>query len=186
MRNGALVAPDGDSALHYLTQLQNEAPELDGLAAGWNRWRTAVVVDVERMLATHDWTRAETTLAALQRAPQGDRAAASLRAELEYGKRQEQYLTTAAPSTELTLVERKAVVYPSDALDRGIEGWVEVEFIVDTAGRTRDLTVVAAEPRGRFDEAALTALREYRYRPFELDGRVYERRVRLRTRFALQ
>jgi TonB family protein len=184
--SGALVAPDGDSALHYLTQLQNEAPELDGLAAGWNRWRTAVVVDVERMLATHDWTRAETTLAALQRAPQGDRAAASLRAELEYGKRQEQYLTTAAPSTELTLVERKAVVYPSDALDRGIEGWVEVEFIVDTAGRTRDLTVVAAEPRGRFDEAALTALREYRYRPFELDGRVYERRVRLRTRFALQ
>jgi TonB family protein len=184
--SGALIAPEDDSALHHLTQLQSEAPDLAGLAGAWNRWRTAVVADVERALEARDWGRAEATLTALQRAPQGDRAAEPLRAELAYGRRQEEYLATAVPATELALIERVPVSYPPQELQRGIEGWVDIEFIVDREGRTRDLTVVAAEPRGRFDQAALTALRQYRYRPFEADGRVFERRVRLRTRFEVQ
>ncbi len=182
--SGSLVTPDDDSAFHYLTQLQNEAPELDGLAAAWNRWRTAIVADAERALAARNWTVAETALAALERAPQGGRAAEPLRAEVAYGRRQEEYLATPVPATEMALIERVPVVYPPQLLQRGVDGWVEIEFTVDTEGRTRDLSVIASEPRGQFDDAAVAALRRYRYRPFELDGRVYERRLRLRTRFA--
>jgi TonB family protein len=186
LRSGALALPEQDSALHYLAQLEGDAPELAGLAPAWDRWRVAMTSDIERKLTARDWDGVERALALLQRAPQGERAAAPLHAELDYRRLQQQYLATAAPASELTLVERAPVVYPQDALQREIEGWVDVEFTVDTAGRTRDLTVVGADPRGRFDEAALAAIRGYRFQPFERDGRLFERRVRLRTRFTLR
>jgi len=50
---------------------------------------------------------------------------------------------------------------------------------------TRDVTVVDAEPVGEFEEAAIAALEQYRFEPFVLDGRTYERRLRLRMRFEL-
>jgi TonB family protein len=78
------------------------------------------------------------------------------------------------------------VVYPAEALERGIEGWVELELVVDRAGQPRDVVVTEASPAGRFDAAALDAVRQYRYVPFERDGRIYERRVRLRVRFELE
>jgi TonB family protein len=78
------------------------------------------------------------------------------------------------------------VAYPQDALEQGIEGWVDLEFVVDVMGQPRDVTVVAASQPGRFDAAALAAVERYRYVPFELDGRLYERRLRLRLRFQLQ
>jgi protein TonB len=145
-----------------------------------------MTADVERKLTARDWEGVESALAQLQRAPQGERAAAPLHAELEYRRLQQQYLATASPASELTLVERAPVAYPQDALQREIQGWVDVEFTVDTSGRTRDLTVVGADPRGRFEEATLAAIRGYRYQPFERDGRLFERRVRLRTRFTLR
>jgi protein TonB len=76
--------------------------------------------------------------------------------------------------------------YPQDAIDANLEGWVELEFIVDPTGKPRDGVVVDARPRGRFDAAALAAVAAYRYAPFELDGRIYERRVRLRLRFVIR
>ena len=69
---------------------------------------------------------------------------------------------------------------------RGIEGWVDLEFVVDRNGQPRNLAVVQASPPGRFDAAALAAVAQYRYVPFERDGRVYERRLRLRVRFQVQ
>jgi TonB family protein len=115
------------------------------------------------------------------------RAARAARAEqLELRRLEQQYLAEAVPASELALLERGTPVYPDEAIRRGIEGWVDVEFVVDVAGRPQDIAVTAAEPVGRFEEAALAALREYRYAPFEERGRVFARRVRLRMRFELQ
>lgn len=90
------------------------------------------------------------------------------------------------PASELVLVERAPLAYPAEAERHGIEGWVDIELVVDTAGRPKDLTVIGAEPTGHFEEAALAAIGRSRYPPFERDGRLFERRIRLRTRFALQ
>ena len=118
--------------------------------------------------------------------PQGESVAAPLQASLERGRLQEHYLAAAAPASELALIDRVAPVYPQEAAQRGIEGWVDLEFVVDAEGNPTALSVMAAEPVGRFEEAALRAIRGYRYRPFERDGQVFERRVRLRMRFALE
>ena len=183
---GALVAPADDSALYYLERLQGEAPDFAGLAGAWQSWRAAVAADARRLIAARSWADAEAQLAALEQAPQGSVLAAPLRADLEHGRLQEQYLSKAVPTSELTLLRGAAPRYPPDAEQRGIEGWVDLEFIVDTTGRPKDLRVIASDPPGRFDEGATEAVAQYRFAPFERDGRVFERLVRVRIRFTLR
>ncbi|RPI60029.1 MAG: energy transducer TonB [Lysobacterales bacterium] len=101
-------------------------------------------------------------------------------------RQQETYLATATAASELTLRSSVPVVYPMDALELGLEGWVDLEFVVDRDGQPGNLVVLQASPPGRFDSAAIAAVARYRYEPFELDGRVYERRVRLRVRFRIE
>lgn len=65
--------------------------------------------------------------------------------------------------------------YPSRALVEGIEGWVRVRFTISATGSVRDAIVVAAQPRGIFDEAAMTAIARWRYNPRVIDGIAVER-----------
>ena len=186
VQGGALFAPPSDSAFDYLSRLQADAPELAGLAEAWEAFRQAGAAAIRTDIANREWARADTELAALAQAPGGESAAAPLAAELAARRLQETYLADAAAPSELTLLQSVPVIYPNDALQLGITGWVEVDLIVDREGRPRDLSVIDASPRGRFDAAALAAVQQYRYAPFERDGRVYERRLQFRLRFQLQ
>jgi len=67
--------------------------------------------------------------------------------------------------------------YPTRARERGIEGWVQVEFTITAAGTVADAKVVDAEPKGLFDRAALEAIGRWKYNPKVVDGRAMERRV---------
>jgi protein TonB len=186
LEQGALVAPADDSARDYLVRLQDEAPRHAGLAAAWTKFVAALEDRISAAVAARDWARAEEGLAALADAPGGAGVGESLRERLALGKLEERYLAVAAPAGELELLERAAPVYPADAARDGVEGWVDVEFVVDVTGRPGDFEVVAAEPEGRFEQAALAALAKYRYRPFAQDGRLFARRLRLRIRFTLE
>ena len=186
VRTGVLFAPPNDSALDQLSRLQADAPTLAGLAETWEEFRRAAAAAIQNDLAAREWARAEASLAALWQAPGDGAAAAPLRAELATRRQQESYLATASPASEVRLRSSVPVVYPATALNLGIEGWVDLEFVVDATGQPRGLTVVDASPPGRFDGPALAAVEQYRYVPFEREGHVYERRLRLRVRFELQ
>ncbi|HUQ52459.1 MAG TPA: energy transducer TonB, partial [Gammaproteobacteria bacterium] len=186
VRQGALLEPVDDSARHYLTLLRDEAAQEEGLAPVWAAFSAALEQRITAALVAHDWSAAEDGLAALTDAPNAAAAAESLRTQLAAAKLAEHYLAVVAPASELELKERAAPVYPLDAARDGVEGWVDVEFIVDETGRPRDFEVVAAEPQGQFEEAALAALAKYRYEPFAVDGRLFARRVGLRIRFTLE
>lgn len=56
-----------------------------------------------------------------------------------------------------------APAYPPDAMARGVEGYVEVRFQVDLDGLVTAPEVVAAEPAGVFEQAALAAVGRWRY-----------------------
>ena len=185
VQNGALFAPLNDSALDYLSRLQADAPELAGLAEAWEEFRQASVLAIQNAIDSGEWPLADAQLAGLKPAPGGADAAAPLVAELAARRLQQTYLAGAAPASELDLQSSVPVVYPSQAMARGIEGWVDLEFVVGSTGQPRNLAVVQASPPGRFDAAALAAVRQYRYVPFERDGRVYERLLRLRVRFQM-
>jgi protein TonB len=65
--------------------------------------------------------------------------------------------------------------YPPRALANGIEGWVQVQFTITTAGTVKDPKVVEADPDGYFEKAALNAVSRYKYKPKIVDGEPVER-----------
>jgi TonB family protein len=67
------------------------------------------------------------------------------------------------PYSSLTVRRYVEPEYPRNALTRRVSGWVDVNFSVDAAGRTRDVLVRNAEPPGVFDDAALAAIRRWRF-----------------------
>lgn len=56
-----------------------------------------------------------------------------------------------------------APTYPKAALERGIEGHVELEFGLDARGNVRDIQVLDATPAGVFDYAAEQALDSWKF-----------------------
>jgi len=65
-------------------------------------------------------------------------------------------------------------VYPRRALQRGIEGYVIVEFTVTTSGAVRDPRVVESDPPNIFDDAAMKAALKFKYKPRVIDGQPIE------------
>ena len=77
--------------------------------------------------------------------------------------------------------------YPLQARARGIEGYVEVEFTITTAGTVKDARIVDARPGEIFNRVALGAIRKWKYKPSTAGGIPVERqRVRVRLKFVLQ
>ncbi|CAG1007368.1 Protein TonB [Myxococcaceae bacterium] len=77
--------------------------------------------------------------------------------------------------------------YPISARQKGIEGWVDVQFSVSPNGSVRNPVVVASEPKSIFDSAALQAVRGWKYSPKIKDGKPVERAgLRVRIRFDLE
>jgi protein TonB len=186
VRQGVLFAPPGNHALAMLLRIQSDAPETEGLAGAWSEFRVTTRGVIEAAAASADLPTVEAGLAALREAPDGAAIAEQLVSEFAARRIQERYLAAAIPASQLRLLAAPEASYPQDAIDANLEGWVELEFIVDATGKPRDAVVVDARPRVRFDAAALAAVSAYRYVPFELDGRIYERRVRLRLRFVIR
>jgi TonB family protein len=66
---------------------------------------------------------------------------------------------------EVKALRRPPPAYPREAQIRGLSGWVRLRFTVTAAGTTRDARVVAADPPGVFDQAALDAAQRFVYSP---------------------
>lgn len=83
------------------------------------------------------------------------------------------------------LLASAPLVYPARARAAEIEGDVEVEIVVDTRGRVVDARV--ARPAGYgLDEAALVAVRGYRFSPASRDGAAVRVRMRWSVQFQLR
>jgi protein TonB len=77
--------------------------------------------------------------------------------------------------------------YPMQARQRGIEGWVVVEFTISTAGTVKEAVVVASEPGNVFDRAAIQAVRKWKYNPKIVDGKPVERAgMKIRLDFEME
>ncbi|AVJ56765.1 protein TonB [Idiomarina sp. OT37-5b] len=79
-----------------------------------------------------------------------------------------------ASDGEYLPIVKVQATYPRRALQRGIEGFVVVEFTVTKQGTVRDPRVVQAEPQGIFEQAALDAVVKFKYKPRVIDGEPVE------------
>ena len=71
-------------------------------------------------------------------------------------------------------VVRVNPMYPPRAAQRGLEGWVEVEFTISKTGSVKNPRVLEAQPSGVFDRAALRAIRKWKYKPEIVNGSAVE------------
>jgi len=182
MRDGRLTDPAQDSAAYYLSQLQ-------AADAG-----SAVFADASRELAGKLLERARSTVLAGKSAD-GDLAQArrwgadakdiAAVQQLQSPKARGA-ADSAALAASLKRLRSPAPDYPPSALNQHISGSVTLEYTVDTHGEPRDIHVVEATPPGVFDQAAITAVRHWRYAPVKVDGAPVDvPSVRARVRFEL-
>jgi protein TonB len=92
----------------------------------------------------------------------------------------------AASDTDVVPIVRVQPQYPLRASERGIEGWVEVEFTISKLGTVKDPRVINSHPSSIFDRSALKAIRKWKYNPKIEDGEPVERPgVKVRLKFDL-
>ncbi|MEO8902631.1 MAG: TonB family protein [Polyangiaceae bacterium] len=90
----------------------------------------------------------------------------------------------AAAAVAPTLKEHADPVYPADALRDGVAGTVGLELTVDESGHVVDAQVVQAAGHG-FDEAALSAVKGWRFEPAQQGGKPIRSTIQLALPFAL-
>jgi len=76
--------------------------------------------------------------------------------------------------------------YPARAASRHIEGWVKVEFTIQTDGSVDDAVVVGSDPEGIFDDAALTAIGKWKFKEKIVNGVAVTQRAVQRLQFKLE
>jgi TonB family protein len=89
------------------------------------------------------------------------------------------------PASDLEAVRTEPAEFPKTALNRGIEGWVEIEFVVSTSGNTEDVTVVDASHDRYFRDEAVAAVEGWQFEPYMFMGRAIPKRAYTRLEFVL-
>ncbi len=64
--------------------------------------------------------------------------------------------------------------YPKRARERGIEGYVALEFSIGVDGKAKDVKVVESEPTGTFDRAGMRAVMKTRFQTCMVDSEPVE------------
>jgi TonB family protein len=181
---GRLLSPPADSARHYADLLRAADPGYAGLAETEALLAARLLEQAGRMTRDGRFPEAEALLAAAGSGA-GDPGLVAARDALAAARERADAAREILPEGAMTRIAGQPAAYPARALERGIQGWVEVGFTVATDGSTRDATVLAAEPAGVFEQAVLEAIAGWRYEPRIVAGSPLDQRVRTRVRFEL-
>ena len=73
--------------------------------------------------------------------------------------------------------------YPAEARDRGVEGEVLLQVVVGADGSVAQATVISGHPL--LNDAALEAVKQWKFDPYVLDGQAVETDTKVRIRFSL-
>lgn len=94
-------------------------------------------------------------------------------------------MSEGAVDVPLRAVERAQPAYPPRARADGVEGAVTLSLLVSAAGTVERARVVSSEPAGVFDQAALDAVRGWRFEPASYSGKPVKVWARQVVRFSL-
>lgn len=89
----------------------------------------------------------------------------------------------AGETRDAVLVRQVAPAYPTMAVRRRQEGWVEVRFSVGADGKVRDAQVVRSDPPRIFDREAMRAVGQWIFQPALVDGNPVSSSVSRRIEF---
>jgi protein TonB len=105
--------------------------------------------------------------------------------DLDADLAKQNFMTNLVPAGQLTLLKTVQPAYPIKAQNKKMEGWVDLEFTVSETGKVQDVTVRATSVPGVFEDAAVKAVNQWRYRPNLRDAKPVPVRTQIRLRFTL-
>jgi TonB family protein len=85
--------------------------------------------------------------------------------------------------SDTRLIRRVEPRYPADARAQHIEGAVVLDLQIGKDGVVHDIAIVSGN--SELAEAAVEAVRQWRYRPYSVDGHAVEMQTRITVRFKL-
>jgi protein TonB len=71
-------------------------------------------------------------------------------------------------------VSKDYPIYPGKAHKSGWEDQLVVRYVIGRNGRVKDVSVIVPAQRKIFDDAAVDAIRTWRFRPMKKDGKRVE------------
>ncbi len=180
-----LIEPVDDSAQFWLAKLR----DLDGSASATieasQLLAEKLLVKARAGLAADDlesakrWLRSADSVAG--RSIDGAAVAADIATREEKQKRDKEVIGVGS----LKRVKFVEPVYPANAIEKKISGWVDLEFTLLKDGSVANIRILNAQPGGTFDDAARRSVAKWRFVPVQRDGGAVEQLVRMRLRFTL-
>lgn len=93
----------------------------------------------------------------------------------------DEFLVTSMP----VLVSEVRIAYPEEAKKAGIEGPVVMDLLIDEQGKVRQVNLVKGPGFG-LNEAALTAIKNFQFRPAKIKEQSVAVKIRYTYRFILE
>jgi TonB family protein len=185
LRQDRLIEPANDSAKYYLVTLRGLDPGNAGLAPAMQDLGTRLVAKARLALGLEQYDAARSWLGEAGAIGFASPESNSVLHDLDAAAARQQFLANVVAAGDLTLIKSVKPVYPAKANLSKIQGWVELDFTVAESGAVKDIAVHAASAPGVFENAAISALSQWRYKPVMRDARNVAQRARVRIRFVL-
>ena len=186
LEQGRVLEPATDSARFYLAQLERTDAASPAAAAARSAYGARLLDEARGSLRQADFAGTRAWLAAARSAGAEAADLGKLDTALAAAQEEAQQANSVVNESQLVRARYVPPEFPQAARQRGIDGWVDLQFLVDTDGAVSDVAIVGAQPAGIFEQAALDAVRHWRYQPVMRSGRAVSQRARVRLRFTVQ
>jgi TonB family protein len=184
LAQGKVTEPDNDSALYYLNQLRAADPKNSALPRVSSAIQAQILLQARAALDANQPDKADTLL----QAAGGLGASADLSALNDRLAKMKQASAGPPSVVEATLTRTKQpeLDYPTGALRKNIEGWVELSYVVTTDGKVTNVKVLDSNPAEVFDAAAAKAVSHMRYKPALQAGKPIAVSTKIRIAFRVK
>jgi TonB family protein len=182
---GALIEPAGGNAYDEFIALRTRFPQAEELSTEQQRIAFALIENTRTALAANDVDGAAAFLTRADIVVPGMATTKALQDQLGEARRKRDFMKNIVPAGNLRRLREVAPVYPREAQRSGTQGWVDVEFTINSDGTTQDLVVRNSEPQAVFDKSALDSVSRWRFNPIVRDGVPVAQRASLRVKFVL-
>ena len=182
---GQLIAPEADSALFYVQALKSQYPSYAGLSPVTDSLRAQLLTGAEDAAARKDVSVAQKMLDEARAMGASGAGLEAATAAVSKAKRKADAVAKPQAVRDDMVVKSVTPEYPAKAQRRRLEGYVDLHFTTNETGEVVDVTVAKADPVEVFDEAAIRALKKWKFKPLIIDGEPTSQRLALRMRFAM-
>lgn len=182
-----LIEPPGDSARDALVNLRNVAPNRPEVEDFSRQLSTRLLEKGKSAMRAKAYERSAQMLTAAREvgARYNETAVAQAETELNAAREENALQTNIISASSLKRTKIVNAAYPESARKRRIEGWVELAFTILPNGNVEAVEVQNASPSEVFDDAAIRAVRQWRYEPVTRNGQPVPQRAMVRVKFAL-